>query len=151
MTNPKRGLAPRLFTWLRNRVVGARVAALRAIWGMDIGEGTRVSMGARLDRTFPGGVHIGKYTGIAHGAVVFTHDFLNARHVHTRIGDNTHIGANAIILPGVTIGDSCIVGPGSVVMKDVPDGSLVSGNPARIVEKGLTLGPWGIRNWDTDK
>lgn len=49
------------------------------------------------------------------------------------------------------MGDSCIVAPASVVMKDVPSGSLVVGNPARVIESGLTLGPWGIRNWDGRK
>lgn len=42
------------------------------------------------------------------------------------------IGANATILPGITIGEDVTVGAGSVVTKDVPDGVVVIGNPARI-------------------
>jgi acetyltransferase-like isoleucine patch superfamily enzyme len=45
------------------------------------------------------------------------------------------IGANATLLPGVTIGRDALVGAGSVVVKDVPDGTVVVGNPARIVRR----------------
>jgi exopolysaccharide acyltransferase PssR len=44
----------------------------------------------------------------------------------------------------VRIGDHCVVAAASVVMKDVPSNSLVAGNPARIMEKGIQTGPLGI-------
>lgn len=141
-------LATRIRSRLRKTVVAMRVEFLRRIWKMDIGSGSRVSLSARLDKTNPKGIHIGFDTGIGPGAAILTHDFIRTRHVDTTIGNNCHIGMYAIVLPGITIGDSCIVAPGSVVMRDVPAGSLVSGNPARIIESGLELGPWGIRNWD---
>lgn len=47
------------------------------------------------------------------------------------IGDNCHIGMNAMILPGVTIGRDCIVGACAVVTHDIPDGTVVAGVPAR--------------------
>ena len=50
-----------------------------------------------------------------------------------RIGANVWIGGGAIILPGVTIGDDAIIGAGSVVTRDVPPGSIVAGNPARLL------------------
>ena len=43
------------------------------------------------------------------------------------------IGANATLLPGVTIGERAMVGAGAVVVSDVPPGSVVVGNPARII------------------
>lgn len=43
------------------------------------------------------------------------------------------ICANATLTPGVRIGERAIVGAGSVVIKDVPDGSVVVGNPAKVV------------------
>ena len=44
------------------------------------------------------------------------------------------IGANSVILPGITIGERAMVGAGSVVTRDVPDDSVVAGNPARIIK-----------------
>ena len=49
------------------------------------------------------------------------------------IGDYVYIGAKALIMPGVTIGDHCIVAAGSVVTKSVPSGSMVGGNPAKVL------------------
>lgn len=43
------------------------------------------------------------------------------------------IGANATLLPGVSIGENALVGAGAVVTKDVPPGKVVAGNPARII------------------
>ena len=51
----------------------------------------------------------------------------------TIVQKGASIGANATILPGVTIGQNAMVGAGSVVTKNVPPNSIVMGNPARIV------------------
>lgn len=45
------------------------------------------------------------------------------------------IGANSIILSGVTIGREAAVAAGSVVTRDVPPGTIAAGNPARIIKK----------------
>ena len=58
------------------------------------------------------------------------------------IGEHCFIGARSIILPGVTLGDHCIVGSGSVVTKSFPTGSVVGGNPARLItttETGFSI------------
>lgn len=49
----------------------------------------------------------------------------------TRILDGASIGANATILPGITIGRRAMVGAGAVVISDVADSQTVVGNPAR--------------------
>ena len=51
-----------------------------------------------------------------------------------RIHDDAWIGANAIILKGVTVGARSIVGAGAVVARDVPSDTIVAGNPARVVK-----------------
>jgi acetyltransferase-like isoleucine patch superfamily enzyme len=43
------------------------------------------------------------------------------------------IGANATLLPGISVGRHAMVGAGAVVTKDVPDNALVFGNPAKVV------------------
>lgn len=55
------------------------------------------------------------------------------RDVH--IGENAWIGANVVILPGVTIGDNCVIGAGSVVTGDIPEGMVAVGNPCRVLRE----------------
>lgn len=52
------------------------------------------------------------------------------------IKKDAFIGANSIILKGVTIGEGAIVGAGSVVTKDIGPGEIWGGNPARLIRKG---------------
>ncbi len=54
-------------------------------------------------------------------------------HPRTVIEDGASIGANATILPGITVGKRAMVGAGAVVTKDVPPNTVVAGNPADIV------------------
>jgi acetyltransferase-like isoleucine patch superfamily enzyme len=51
----------------------------------------------------------------------------------TLVKKGASIGANATILPGVTIGENALVGAGSVITKNVPSSKTVVGNPARII------------------
>lgn len=49
------------------------------------------------------------------------------------INDNTYIGNNCLILPGVTIGKNCVVGANSVITKSIKDNSVVAGVPAKYI------------------
>ncbi len=113
------------------------------LYGMDISSTSRVSWRVYLDKTYPKGIHIGEESYIASGSMVLTHDFSRGIHTDTYIGKRCFIGANVIILPGVTIGDSVVVGCGAVVTKDVPSGSMVVGNPARVVDADIKTGRYG--------
>jgi acetyltransferase-like isoleucine patch superfamily enzyme len=137
-------LKAKIIGLVRNSIIGTRLFIFRRIYGMEIGERTRISLKAKLDKTNPSGVHIGNGTYIAFGAVVLAHDMSRALHFDTYIGENCHIGANAIILPGVRVGDQCIIGSGAVVSKDVPSNSVAVGNPARVVRTGIHLYEGGI-------
>jgi sugar O-acyltransferase (sialic acid O-acetyltransferase NeuD family) len=50
-------------------------------------------------------------------------------------GLGAFVGAGSVLLPGVKIGSGAVVGAGSVVTRDVPDGAVVVGNPARVVQE----------------
>lgn len=50
------------------------------------------------------------------------------------IEDETHIGANSVIVAGVHIGKRCQIGAGSVVTKNIPDYSVAVGNPAKVIK-----------------
>ena len=92
-------------------------------------------------------IEIGENSTLAYGATVLTSANPNGPHnklselypamtAPVVIGDNVWIGANATILPGVTIGSMSVVAAGAVVTKDVPSGVLVAGNPA-VIKKEL--------------
>ena len=68
---------------------------------------------------------LGEYVSVGHGAIVHG----------ARVGDNTIVGMGATLLDGARIGANCMVGAGAVVTgkMDAPDGSLILGNPARVV------------------
>jgi len=51
------------------------------------------------------------------------------------IGNDVFVGANTIILKGVTIGDRAIIGAGSVVTKNIPADEIWGGNPAKFIRK----------------
>jgi UDP-2-acetamido-3-amino-2,3-dideoxy-glucuronate N-acetyltransferase len=55
--------------------------------------------------------------------------------VPTLIKRRASIGSNATILCGVTVGERAIVGAGSVVTEDVPPGTIVAGNPAKVIRR----------------
>lgn len=103
------------------------------LWGMDIHPSAWIAASALIDRTWPRGIHIGADCVIAEEAVVLTHDMTRGIYMDTRIGDGTTVGARAIIMPGITVGRNCTILPGTLVNRDLPDGTMVAGNPARIV------------------
>lgn len=113
------------------------------LYGMDISSSSRISWRVYLDKTYPKGIHIGEESYIASGSMVLTHDFCRGIRTDTYIGKRCFIGANVIVLPGVTIGDSVVVGCGAVVTKDVPSGRVVAGNPARVVHDNIKTGRYG--------
>lgn len=129
---------------LRNAVVRLRTAWWNRFWGMDVHPTARISLSAKLDRTYPPGIHIGEYTTITFGVAVLSHDMVRNYRAHTIIGKNCFIGAHSIILPGVTIGDGSIVAAGSVVNRDVPAGCIVGGNPAKVLREGIETVRYGI-------
>ena len=91
-------------------------------------------------------IEIGENSTLAYGATVLTSANPNGpknklaelypkMKAPVVIGDNVWVGANATILPGITIGEMSVIAAGAVVTKDVPSGVLVAGNPAVIKKK----------------
>lgn len=59
------------------------------------------------------------------------------------VEEEAHIGANSVVLAGVTIGKRCQIGAGSVVTKSIPDFSIAVGNPCKVIKKfNFELNKW---------
>ncbi|VAW02242.1 hypothetical protein MNBD_ALPHA04-677 [hydrothermal vent metagenome] len=102
------------------------------IWRMDIHPSAQIATTALIDRTWPKGIHIGKNVIIDEEVVVLTHDLTRGLYLDTNIGENSFVGARAIILPGLNIGDNVIIHPGAMVNRDVANNHQAIGNPAVI-------------------
>lgn len=133
----------RIREFIRNLVLFTRHYSLKKIYKMNIASTARVSFGAKLDKSNPSGIYIAEDTYIASGAIVFSHDYSRCLRSNTKIGKRCFIGANAIIMSGVTIGDEVIVGAGAIVTKDVPSNCIVVGNPAKVIRTGIRTKRFG--------
>lgn len=128
---------------LRNVLVNARRAMFIRVFGMDLHPTVQMSLTAKLDMTFPKGVHVGEHSYLAFESRILTHDRTRGMYLHTRIGRNCFIGGRSMILPGVTVGDNCVIGAGSIVTRDVPPNSVVAGNPAKVIRSDIQVGRYG--------
>ena len=105
--------------------------------GMKVGKDFNRQQGCFLDPTHCFLITIGDDVTMSIRVTVMAHDastkktlgYTKIGQVH--IGDHVFIGANATILPGVTIGDYAVIGAGSIVAHDVPARTVVAGVPAK--------------------
>lgn len=105
---------------------------------IHIGKNVFINMGCKFQDQ--GGIFIGDGALIGHNVVLATlnhaaspKDRGSMIPAPIRIGKNVWVGANAVILPGVTIGDGAIVAAGAVVNRDVPENTVVGGVPAKVI------------------
>ncbi len=107
----------------------------RTFLGMRIGKQTSIALMVMPDTMFPERISVGDNTVIGFNTTILAHEYLieEYRLGDVEIGSRVMIGANSTILPGVKIGDDAIVSAATLVHKDVPAGSMVGGNPMRII------------------
>ena len=132
------------------------------LYGCEIGDGSRIGtfveiqkgakVGCRVkvsSHTFIcEGVEIEDHVFVGHGVMFINDRFPRAVNergelagdgdwtmVPTIVRRGATIGSGATILCGVEIGENAIVGAGSVVTRNVAPGTIVAGNPARVLRK----------------
>lgn len=139
-----------------------RIYAFANLYGCEIGDESRIGAFVEIQKNAKIGcrVKVSSHTFICEGVTIedgvfIGHGvmFINDKYpratnesgelqseadwkcVPTLVKRGASIGSNATILCGLTIGEEASVGAGSVVTHDVPPGTIVAGNPARVVQK----------------
>lgn len=130
--------------WERGRSLGFGVDSnayhLAYFYG-DVRVGDHVWIGPFTFIDASGGtVSIGDYTAISAGVHIYTHDTVKGAVTMGRaprdvapvsIGRGSYVGAQTVILRGVTIGDHAVIGANSLVNRDIPSNTIAVGSPCR--------------------
>jgi acetyltransferase-like isoleucine patch superfamily enzyme len=145
-------ILPRLLvTWPHQVAIGRRCTLeediffkFDGVWqpGPSIVIGDHVFLGRGCEFNICKAITIGNHCAIASGCKFIDHDHgippidqligpLPGPEYPIRLEENVWLGANVIVLKGVTIGRGAIVGAGAVVVKDVPPFEIWGGVPAR--------------------
>lgn len=129
--------------------IGKNVVFYPGVWiqpGRNLVIGNNVDLALDVIITTSGGVTIGDRTLVGYRTQIISgnHNIPSGKgrifgaghnYQNVHIGNDCWIGANSIIMPGVTIGDGSIIAGGSVVTKNVDAFTIVAGVPAKLIKK----------------
>lgn len=135
------------FLGLVGAKIGAKATFYPYVWinsGRNLTVGDDVDFATSCVVTTDGGVQIGDRTLIGYGAKIISRNhkipagrgrIFGAGHISGKviIANDVWIGAQAVILPGVSIGQGSVVAAGAVVTRPVPEYVIVAGVPAEVV------------------
>lgn len=113
--------------------------------GVPIGDGTVINARLTLYDDYAGLVTFGSRVAVGtdvtiiassspNNSALATHPYIREHVIKTapvRIGDDAWLGAQCVVLPGVTIGENSVVAAGAIVSRDVASRTIVAGTPAR--------------------
>ena len=139
----RRILAKKLFRHCGDEVIFHHDVLFSDGANISLGDGVLVNRTSMLDDRGP--LEVGAYTMLSAGITIETHThpfdnfdkpiaYAGRGFSPVRIGANSVVGYNAVIMAGVTLGYRCIVGANSVVTKNVPDYTVVGGVPAKPIK-----------------
>lgn len=133
--NRLRILVRRLIYRLRSDYTTEQLAKM----GLSVGKNFKRMHGTILDPSHCWLISIGDNVTLAPRVHVLAHDASTCHHLdyarigRVDIGNNVFIGADTVILPGVSIGDNSVIGANSTVTKPIPANVVAAGNPAKII------------------
>lgn len=107
--------------------------------GLRVGKNFSRQRNVIIDSSHCWLITIGDNVTMAPRVFILAHDSSTYNHLgYTRIGrvdigNNVFIGADTVVLPGVSIGDNSVIGANSTVTKNIPANVVAAGNPARVI------------------
>ena len=107
---------------------------------IELRPGTSVGAGLRIDHGFGIVININSVIGsdchLRHGVTIGCKMNSDGSEGPSPVlGDNVEIGCSASIIGDITLGNNCRIGVGAVVLMSVPTGTLMGGNPAKIIAR----------------
>ena len=104
--------------------------------GMKIEEDVAIGLGAQFDIFYPELITLKKNCVIGYNATILCHEFLvnEFRQGEVSVGENTLLGANSTVLPGVRLGKNVVVSAMSLVNRDVKENEFVGGVPIKTLK-----------------
>lgn len=129
---------------LLSRVLPFGTVTIQRLRGVKIGRRCIVPKEVFFDDMDPRSIELGDEVVMAPGVRIFAHvhfgrrlyPYMGGRQVEkVRIESGAYLGANVVVLKGVTIGECAVIAAGAVVTKNVPPFCLVGGVPARVIRK----------------
>ena len=120
-------------------------ASIRNAHNIVLGENVRITMDCCIWAGDTGKITFGDHVLVGPGVKMFASNhgtklseipmvYQNRSEKDICIGSDVWIGANSLVVAGVTIHDGAIVAAGSVVTKDVPANAVVGGTPAKVIK-----------------
>jgi len=115
------------------------------VYRCDFPDGKLVGKPCQIGRfsiiDYGGNITIGKNVKIGYGVFILSASTITGSkkirilRAPITIGDDVEIGSNSVILPGIRIGNNSTIGAGAVVTLDIPENSIAVGVPARVIKK----------------
>jgi len=137
------------FVRAESLTLGQRVTLEQFVYLKCVTESARLTLGSwsflgrGVEVDCQGSINIGEHVLISPGCFITDHNhgIIEGKRIDQqactvgdiRIEDDVWVGANAVILPAVTIGRGAVVGAGAVVSHDVAANTIVAGVPARVI------------------
>jgi len=120
----------------------ARAFFFRNLARAKIGRNCFIGQWTKFDPILPDLIEFEGDCGVGTGCTILTHSYIGYGRMTFSFGPvkicrNVRVGANCLILPGVTIGEGALVASGSVVAKDVPPYAFVAGSPAKVQKRRI--------------
>jgi len=109
--------------------------SLYRMMGMKIGRNVFIGHDCYFDSDYAELITIEDGAMVSFRVIIVAHDSVREIVSPIVIKKKSRVGVGAIVLAGVTVGENSVVGAGAVAGTDVPDGSVMLGNPGRVVSK----------------